>query len=72
MKIQSIRLLPGANITCIDASGREMPNKYSLLTEWAGRAEKDGLKIDGIICETAEGNYRLVKEKQGWVAVNVV
>lgn len=64
--ITSLRLLPGSMTACFDASGKQLPQLQTcLLADLAERAETQGHNLDGVLCETAEGNWRLVKGKDG-------
>ena len=65
MKLQSLRLLPGSFVARIDINGKELPQRPCLLADYAASAEKQGHDVDGIICDTAEGQYRMVKGKDG-------
>lgn len=65
--ITSLRLLPGSMTACFDASGHQVPQLQTcLLADLAAKAEKEGHDLNNVICETAEGNYRLVKGPGGW------
>jgi hypothetical protein len=68
MKIESVRLLPGGQIVCIDDKNKQVQAVTdNVLVDLAKQADKQGYNLNGALCDCGlDGTWRFVQSGTEW------